>query len=109
MRKTQHELKADILGALAHPNRIRILEFLHQGVKCNCEIAPALDLEQSNLSRHMKILVQEGIVVSWKDGLRVNYKVADNRIFEIISLAGKISHSEAKIRAEVFEEISQPV
>ncbi|MBP6673541.1 MAG: winged helix-turn-helix transcriptional regulator [Bacteroidetes bacterium] len=105
MRKTQYELRSNILAALAHPNRIRILEFLQDGVKCNCEIAPALDLEQSNLSRHMKILVQEGVVISWKDGLRVNYKVADERIFDILSLAGKVSHSEAKIRVELFEEV----
>lgn len=105
VRKTQYELKSNILVALAHPNRIRILEFLQDGVKCNCEIAPALDIEQSNLSRHMKILVQEGIVISWKDGLRVNYKVADERIFDILSLAGKVSHSEAKIRVELFEEV----
>ena len=95
MKKSHEELKAAILTALAHPNRIRILEFLKNGVKCNCEIAPALDLEQSNLSRHMKILVQEGIVISWKDGLRVNYKIADERIFDIIKTAGNVARKDA--------------
>jgi DNA-binding transcriptional ArsR family regulator len=104
MQKTQQELKAKILNALAHPNRIRILESLKSGVKCNCEIAPELELEQSNLSRHMKILVHEGIVISWKDGLRVNYKIADKRIFDILDSAGKIAHNEAKTRIEVLEE-----
>ena len=91
MQKSQEELKAAVLTALAHPNRIRILEFLKNGVKCSCEIAPALELEQSNLSRHMKILVQEGIVISWKDGLRVNYKITDERIFNILSTAESIA------------------
>jgi DNA-binding transcriptional ArsR family regulator len=104
MKKTQEELKANILIALAHPNRIRILEFLKNGVKCNCEIAPELDLEQSNLSRHMKILVQEGVVISWKEGLRVNYKVVDKQIFDILNLAGDVAHKEAKTRMEVLEE-----
>jgi len=105
MQKTQEELKANILTALAHPNRIRILEFLKDGFKCNCEIAPALVLEQSNLSRHMKILVQEGIVVSWKDGLRVNYKIADERIIDIIDTAGSIVHKSAKEKIKVLEEV----
>ena len=96
MQTTQYELKANILNALAHPNRVRILEFLKNGVKCNCEIAPELNLEQSNLSRHMKILVEEGIVVSWKDGLRVNYKIADQKIFDILALAGNVAHKKAK-------------
>ncbi len=104
MQKRQEELKANILTALAHPNRIRILELLKSGVKCNCEIAPELDLEQSNLSRHLKILVQEGIIISWKDGLRVNYKIADKRILDILTLASVVAHKEAKTRIEVLEE-----
>jgi DNA-binding transcriptional ArsR family regulator len=105
MKKTQQEIKANILSALAHPNRIRILEFLKDSVKCNCEIAPALELEQSNLSRHLKILVQEGIIISWKDGLRVNYKIANPRILKILDAAGSIAHSEAKSRIEILEEV----
>ncbi len=105
MQKTQEELKANILTALAHPNRIRILEFLKNGIKCNCEIAPALELEQSNLSRHMKILVQEGIVISWKDGLRVNYKIADERIFNIFDTAGSVVRKSIKEKIKVLEEV----
>lgn len=103
MQSTVNDLKAGVLTALAHPNRMRIIEFLREGPKCNCEIAPALDLEQSNLSRHMKILVQEGIVLSWKDGLRVNYKIIDKRIFEILVLAEKVARKETKTKMEVFE------
>lgn len=104
MKKTQEELKANILSALAHPNRVRILEFLKNGVKCNCEIAPALNLEQSNLSRHMKILVQEGIVTSWKDGLRVNYKITDERIIDILNSAGSVARKEAQTRIRILNK-----
>jgi DNA-binding transcriptional ArsR family regulator len=104
MKKTQEELKANILTALAHPNRIRIIESLKNGVKCNCEIAPVLDLEQSNLSRHMKILVQEGIVVAWKEGLRVNYKISDKKIFDILAIVGDVARKQAEDRIEVLEE-----
>lgn len=105
MQKKQEELKANILTALAHPNRIRILEFLKNGIKCNCEIAPALELEQSNLSRHLKILVQEGILISWKEGLRVNYKIADERIFDILNAAGNVARQEAQKRIKILEEV----
>jgi len=105
MQKTQEELKANILSALAHPNRIRILEFLKNGFKCNCEIAPALELEQSNLSRHLKILVQEGLLISWKDGLRVNYTIADEKIFDILKVAGNVVRKDAKERIKILEEV----
>jgi DNA-binding transcriptional ArsR family regulator len=86
MKRSAIEQKAEILLAIAHPNRIRILEQLQKEAKCNCELAPALGLEQSNLSRHLKILTQAGILISWKDGLRVNFKIADKRIFDLLEL-----------------------
>ncbi len=103
MEQTSTDLKAEILAAIAHPNRIRILEQLQDGVRCNCELAPALDLEQSNLSRHLKILVQAGILMSWKDGLRVNFKVTDNRIFKILDIAETIARLKVETRAEALE------
>lgn len=104
MQRTSSQLKAEILSALAHPNRIRILEYLRKDVRCNCELAPALDLEQSNLSRHLKILVQAGILLSWKEGLRVNFKVADDRIFKILDIATTVARQEVVKKAEALEE-----
>lgn len=101
--KTSEEIKAGILFALAHPNRIRILEFLQKDVHCNCEISPELGLEQSNLSRHLKILVDAGILKSWKEGLRVNVKVTDDRVFKILDMASALAKQEAAKRAEVLE------
>lgn len=91
MRKSVLKQKADLLVAIAHPNRIRILEQLRNEIKCNCELAPALGLEQSNLSRHLKVLTQAGVLISWKDGLRVNFKIADERFFELLDLAENIA------------------
>lgn len=97
---TSADLKAEIIEALSHPNRIRIVELLRRDVLCNCELAPLLGLEQSNLSRHLKILVQAGILISWKDGLRVNFKVADERVFRMLDIAAAIARKEAEKRAE---------
>ncbi len=103
MEQTSTDLKAEILAAIAHPNRIRILNELQDGVRCNCELAPALGLEQSNLSRHLKILVQAGVLFSWKEGLRVNFKVTDNRIFKILDIAETIARVKAEKNAEAME------
>lgn len=105
MYKKQEELKAEILNALAHPNRVRIVELLKHGVKCNCEIGPELGLEQSNLSKHMKILLQAGIVVSWKEGLRINYKVADEKVFEILKITGIIVKRGIREKVKILEMV----
>ena len=49
------DIPAMTLAALSHPNRIRILEYMRKGVHCNCELAPALLLEQSNLSQERNL------------------------------------------------------
>ena len=104
MESAAVELKSEVLEALAHPNRIRILEFLRQGPRCNCEIAPELEIEQSNLSRHLKILVQAGILMSWKEGLRVNFRVVDARTFRLLDIAGAIARRGVEKKAELFQE-----
>lgn len=90
------KLRAKLLDALAHPNRIRILEAIRQGYSCSCEIGPELKLEQSNLSRHMKILVDRGILIPERDGVRINYRVADEEMYKILDLAGVLVRRAAE-------------
>ncbi len=90
------KLRARILQAIAHPNRIRILEAVRKGLTCSCEIAPQLDMEQSNLSRHMKILVDSGILIPQRDGVRINYRVADEEVFQLLDLSGRIVRNAAE-------------
>lgn len=104
MSSSQAQYSAEILSAMAHPNRIRILEYLRQGTRCNCELAPALKLEQSNLSRHLKILVRAGILTSSKEGLRVNFKIVDQRVYRILDLANALAKREIEEKAEVLKK-----
>lgn len=83
-------LRASLLQALAHPNRIRILEAIRRGHTCSCEIAPELGMEQSNLSRHMKILVDSGVLVPQREGVRINYEIADPELYRLLDLSGEL-------------------
>ena len=77
-------LKADILKAMAQPTRLRILELLRDGEKCICEIIPAINGEQSNISRHISLMQKCRLVSTRKDGVKVMVKIRDPRIFEIL-------------------------
>jgi len=78
------ELKAEILKALAQPTRLKILELLRNGEKCICEIVPAINGEQSNISRHISLMQKSNLVTTRKDGVKVMVKVSDPRVFEIL-------------------------
>ncbi len=103
IKMRMEDLKASIFMALSHPNRIRIVESIGSGEKCNCELVAELGLEQSNLSRHLKILVDAGILRSLRKGVRVNYRVADKRIFQIIEIAGLIAEKNIKNKAKILK------
>jgi DNA-binding transcriptional ArsR family regulator len=104
MKKNIEDLQYEIMSAVCHPNRIRILKALRKQSLCNCEMMPMLGLEQSNLSRHLNLLVKSGILISWKDGLRVNYRVADESIFEILNMAEKIALKNYKLIEDLNPE-----
>jgi len=78
------ELKAEILKVLAQPTRLKILELLRNGERCICEIVPAINGEQSNISRHISLMQKSHLVTTRKDGVKVMVKVRDPKIFEIL-------------------------
>jgi len=82
------ELKAEILKALAQPTRLKILEFLRGGERCICEVIPAINGEQSNISRHISLMQKSHLVTTRKDGVRVMVKVSDPKVFEILDSIG---------------------
>jgi len=79
-------LHAEILTALAHPLRLKILEKLRSGACCVCKIIPYVGGEQSNVSHHLAILRKAGIVHSEKKGLEVWYEVTDEKVYRILDL-----------------------
>lgn len=62
-----------VLKATSDPNRLRILKVLQIKSMCVCELQFTLELAQSSISKHMKILEEADLVESQKDGLWVNY------------------------------------
>jgi ArsR family transcriptional regulator, arsenate/arsenite/antimonite-responsive transcriptional repressor len=66
-----------IMKALSDPNRVKIMKMLQHKRLCVCEIRASLTLAQPTISKHLKILEEAGLVVYQKDGLWVNYALAD--------------------------------
>ena len=64
-----------IFKALGDENRIRILKLLHSGEKCACKLLEELNISQSTLSHHMKLLCDAGIVTGRKEGKWMHYSI----------------------------------
>lgn len=66
-----------VMKALSDPNRVKMLKLLQHRMLCVCEIQKAVGLAQSTASKHLKILEEAGLIAYSKDGLWVNYRLAD--------------------------------
>lgn len=71
-----HQEDAKIFKALCDPKRLAILEQLRSGEKCACVLQEPMDLTQSGLSYHMKILCDSGIVTSRQEGKWTHYRLS---------------------------------
>ena len=75
------ELKAaaEMFKALSDENRLAILSLLNDGEKCACKLLEGLQISQSTLSHHMKILCDAGLVQGRREGKWVRYRIDRSR------------------------------
>jgi len=69
------DVSVKIFKALGHPIRLQIVKSLLTESRCVCELLPAFDFSQANLSQHLKILREAGILESKKIGVEMHYRV----------------------------------
>lgn len=102
-----------VMKALSDPARVRILKMLQHKTMCVCEIQTALNKAQSTTSKHLKILEDAGLITFEKDGLWVNYKLADGGQSPFAaSLIGNLRHwlnddSEIRIMVDQLPRIDR--
>ena len=77
--------EVDVLKALAVPTRLKILECLKNGERCICEIIPYTGKSQPNVSQHLKVLKNTGLVEVRKEGTKFLIKVSNPKIFDVIT------------------------
>ena len=98
----RHDFQAEILKAIAQETRLSILELLRNGERCVCEIFPAINQEQSNVSRHLNMMQRAGILTRRKDGPKIFYAVKHPEVLSIIDLATSIMKYETGRRHELL-------
>ncbi|MEG2138607.1 MAG: metalloregulator ArsR/SmtB family transcription factor, partial [Oscillospiraceae bacterium] len=70
---TVYQKNATVFKALCDENRLQILEQLQTGEKCACKLLDSLQIGQSTLSHHMRILCASGIVRGRREGKWTHY------------------------------------
>ena len=76
---------AELFKVFGDSTRIRILYVLFEAVVCVCDLASALNMNQSAISHQLKILKQNKLVKARREGKSVFYSLADDHVRMIIA------------------------
>lgn len=94
---SKFEEDARVFKALCDPNRLMIIEMLKSGEKCACKILSDLNIVQSTLSHHMKILCDSGLVSYRKEGKWMHYSLNKQGLMIAMDILLRINESVEKI------------
>ncbi len=91
----------NLFKALAHKNRLRILNLLYEQELCVCELKNIMSTTQSNVSRHLGKLKNSDIISSRRDAQWIYYEIdsdflAEHEFLQIIL--------EEELQEDIFEQ-----
>ena len=81
--------KIETLRVIAHPVRLRILDELAKGVKCVSDFEDFLGISQPNVSQHLALLRNHGIIDYYMDGRLRCYFLVDPMVPDILEVLKK--------------------
>ena len=92
-----YELHAAICQTLANPKRLEIIDRLRDGEIPVSELAEDMGISQANLSQHLAVMRQKGIVTTRREGLSVYYRLSNPKIIKACDLMRQVllEHLEA--------------
>ncbi len=92
-----YKLHASICHTLSNPKRLEIIDKLRARELSVTELAGALEISQSNLSQHLALMRQRGIVTSRREGLNIFYRLSNPKIIQACELMRQVllEHLEA--------------
>lgn len=73
-----------IFKALGEETRLNIVEYLLFENKCACDFTKCINKDQTTISRHLKILVDSGILSSDKKGRNITFKIKNEKMKNIL-------------------------
>ncbi len=91
MKVDTYRLPSKVLKALAHPERLRLLNALRLGEECVCHLTALSHQRQAYVSQQLMFLRRAGLIEDRKDGLRVYYRIKDPRVFDLLDTVNALT------------------
>ncbi len=85
-----YALQAQLCQVLADPSRLELIHLIGDGERTVGELIAAAGLRQANVSQHLSLLRQRGVVATRREGTTVSYRLAYPEILEACALTRRI-------------------
>lgn len=79
-------LHSYVCEGIGDPKRLRLLYLVAERARNVTELTQALDVAQSTVSHHLRILRERGLVTTKRDGTSIYYSLSDSRILDAIEI-----------------------
>lgn len=97
------KMQADIYKSFSSPSRLQIIELLSEEELNATDIIRETGLSKANLSQHMSMLVQNGLVKTRKQGTSVFYSLSNKKIFNACSLIQEMAMDTIKKKNDIID------
>ncbi|MCI0449128.1 MAG: metalloregulator ArsR/SmtB family transcription factor [Chlorobi bacterium] len=103
--KSLFKMHADVCKALAHSIRIEIIDILKDKEKSFGELLKITGVPKSNLSQHLSVMNQKGILIHRKEGLRVYHKLSSPKVYNAFYMMREVLKERILKQKELIKNI----
>ncbi|MEW6233344.1 MAG: metalloregulator ArsR/SmtB family transcription factor [Chloroflexota bacterium] len=107
MDKKIYHLHALVCQTLANPKRLDILNTLGNSEMAAGELAAAIGITKANLSQHLAVMRERGIVLARREGLNVYYRVANPKVIQACELMRQVLFEQLAESGELAAQLQR--
>ena len=105
--KELFELQSDVCKTMANPKRMEIIYLLKGGEMNSGELTAALGLAKANVSQHLSVLRNAGIVRSRREGVNVFYSISNSKILKACALMREVMVEMMEESGELLKKMKK--
>ena len=105
MNRALQQHKADFFKSMASPMRLAMLEMLAERDASVTQLAEAVGLDVSTVSRHLSQLRAAGVVEATPQGATLVYRLPDERVGELLQLAREIIAKRLQTTSDLLADL----
>lgn len=90
MNKKLYEIHAEICKTLGNAKRIEILNALQDSELTVGELADILGISPANVSQHLSVMRQKGILISRREGVNIYYRISNPKVSKACTLMREV-------------------